>query len=215
MINLETVNHCPCIFSDKVINKDVLQPFLRDCKRKFGMSNYVWKAEKQLNNNVHYHIISDMFIDIQLLRKVWNNHQNTLGLIDQFTLKHGHNNPNSTDIHYVKSDKAITRYLMKYLAKNERKDLKIEGKVWDCSKLLKGFKYHSTDLSSKEFTQLEKTLDSIEHKRFDSDYFSILQFANSNYIDSMPPTLRNQHLQQYLEIATLNNKSGISPNLNF
>jgi len=201
--------------TDREINKQVLQPFLRDCKRKLGMKEYVWKAEKQKNGNIHYHIISDLFGDIPLIRKFWNNHQNTLKLIDKFDSIHGHNNPNSIDIHYVKTDTALVKYLMKYLGKNEKKDLVIDGKVWDCSSLLKKFKYYSTDLSGSEMTELTNSLKTIQHRQYNSDYFSILQFPNSNYIKSMPAPLQLQHTTQYNDLLNINSSTGIQPNINF
>jgi hypothetical protein len=41
---------------DKSITKDLLAPFIRHYRYLKLMNNYVWKAEKQKNGNIHYHI---------------------------------------------------------------------------------------------------------------------------------------------------------------
>ena len=57
--------------TDAEANKILLQPFLDKC-RKFGLlSNYVWRAEKQKNGNVHYHVITDSFAHYSLFRRIW------------------------------------------------------------------------------------------------------------------------------------------------
>ena len=186
--------------SDKEINKFILQPFLRDCKRKLGMKNYVWKAETQANGNIHYHIISDLYCDYNIVRKYWNNHQNTFRFIDDFKAVHGHDNPNSTDIHYVKNDGQLAAYLMKYIAKNNTKERKIEGKVWDCSAKLKQFKYFATNLSIEEDNEFAEALAKIQHEQYNQDYFSIIKFKDSNYIKLMPEVLKQQYIDQFRAI---------------
>ncbi|GAH42212.1 unnamed protein product, partial [marine sediment metagenome] len=42
---------------------------------------YLWKAEKQKNGRIHFHIITDKFIPWNELRNVWNKHQQTLGYV--------------------------------------------------------------------------------------------------------------------------------------
>ena len=186
--------------SDKEINKFILQPFMRDCKRKLGMKNYVWKAETQENGNIHYHIISDLYCDYNIVRKYWNNHQNTFRFIDDFKAVHGHDNPNSTDIHYVKNDGQLAAYLMKYIAKNNTKERKIEGKVWDCSAKLKQFKYFATNLSIEEDKVFAEALDKIQHEQYNQDYFSIIKFKDSNYIKLMPEVMKQQYIDQFRKI---------------
>ena len=186
--------------SDKEINKFILQPFMRDCKRKLGMKNYVWKAETQENGNIHYHIISDLYCDYNIVRKYWNNHQNTFRFIDDFKAVHGHDNPNSIDIHYVKNDGQLAAYLMKYIAKNNTKERKIVGKVWDCSAKLKQFKYFATNLSIEEDKVFAEALDQIQHEQYNQDYFSIIKFKDSNYIKLMPEVMKQQYIDQFRKI---------------
>jgi hypothetical protein len=121
------------IHSDDEIKKFVLRPFLRVIKNKFGVSKYIWKAESQVNNNIHFHLTLDKFIHWRQLRKYWNKCQNALGYVH----RSGISDPNSTDIHSVKNISKLENYLIKYLTKNDDSRRKIEGKTWDCSSNLK------------------------------------------------------------------------------
>lgn len=72
------------IHSDQEIAREIFQPFLNSCRQKWNVSNYVWRAEKQSNGNIHYHIVTDRFIPWNELRNVWNKHQQRLGYIDRY-----------------------------------------------------------------------------------------------------------------------------------
>lgn len=104
--------------SDQIIKAKVLDPFLQELREKHGLKNYLWRAEAQANGNIHFHLITDIFIHLEQLRDLWNNMQNRLGYIDRFAEKHGHRNPNSTDVHSVKNISNVAAYLSKYCCKN-------------------------------------------------------------------------------------------------
>lgn len=162
--------------SDKIITSKILSPFLKEMQRKNLIGSYVWKAEKQENYNIHYHITSNKFIHYSELRDIWNRHQNNLGYIDKFKNKHGHNNPNSTDIHSTKNIKDLEAYLIKYITKEvDKKELIVKSKKWDCS----------TNLKRKEQPVIEidfeigEVINELKEIRNDNflyfDYFTILK----------------------------------------
>lgn len=56
---------------DAFITKNVLGSFL-DRSRKLGLlHNYVWRAEKQKNGNIHYHLLTDSYASFSLFRNLW------------------------------------------------------------------------------------------------------------------------------------------------
>lgn len=123
--------------TDKQIKKEVLDVFIKRLRRKMGLNNYVWRAERQKNGNLHFHMITDTYLHYEKLRNDWNACLNKFNFIDKFEQKHGHRNPNSTDIHAVWKVKNLTQYFIKYMAKDHKEGETIEGKIWDCSKNLK------------------------------------------------------------------------------
>lgn len=120
------------IQSDKYIKRNMLMRFIEEIKNTHGVQNYIWRAEPQVNGNIHFHIIMDRFIKWQYVRKLWNDIQERHDYIDAFEQKHGHRNPNSTDIHSLLKVNNIAAYICKYMVK-DKPLRKIEGRIWGCS----------------------------------------------------------------------------------
>ena len=55
------------------ITKVALGNFITLMRKVCGMNNYLWKLELQKNGNVHYHLITDVEIDFNYIKKIWNN----------------------------------------------------------------------------------------------------------------------------------------------
>jgi len=72
------------IHPDVVIKALFLNQFLTEAKQRWHVTRYVWRAEKQLNGNTHFHILTDRFIPWSELRDVWNRIQNKLGYVNRY-----------------------------------------------------------------------------------------------------------------------------------
>jgi len=72
------------IHSDNEIKRKIFNPFIDYCKRKDVFENYFWKAEKQKNGNIHFHLIIDKYLDLGKIKKLWNTFQNRLGYLDSY-----------------------------------------------------------------------------------------------------------------------------------
>lgn len=70
--------------TDKVIISSCLNQFLIEAKKKWKVTNYVWRAEKQSNGNIHFHILCDRFISWCELRNVWNRIVEKLGYVSGY-----------------------------------------------------------------------------------------------------------------------------------
>jgi len=66
------------------ITKTALGNFITLMRKVCGMNNYLWKLELQKNGNVHYHMITDVEIDFNYIKKIWNNSLNLVGIIDDY-----------------------------------------------------------------------------------------------------------------------------------
>lgn len=58
---------CTADITSKYFNQ-----FLTEIRQRTKMNNYVWRLEFQKNGNVHYHIITDTFLDYFFVRNIWN-----------------------------------------------------------------------------------------------------------------------------------------------
>lgn len=69
------------------ITKECFNQFLTEIRQRTNMENYVWRLEFQKNGNVHYHIVTDTYIDYFFAQKIWNRIINKLGYVDAYTRK--------------------------------------------------------------------------------------------------------------------------------
>lgn len=61
-----------------------LQNFIRSWRLKWGQSiNYLWVAERQMNNNIHFHLLTSKFFDIEEENNRWTKVQYNQGLLGQ------------------------------------------------------------------------------------------------------------------------------------
>lgn len=71
-----------------VVTQKCLNQFLTEIKKFYNIDNLVWRLEFQGNGNVHYHIVTDTYIDYYIVLKHWNRITNKLGYVDRYAEKH-------------------------------------------------------------------------------------------------------------------------------
>lgn len=132
--------------------KACLNLFLNNIRHHFKIKNYVWKAELQKNENIHFHLIFDKYIPFQAIRYYWLLAIKPLGYIEAYkqkfinmTLSQYANyrglsiqeaqrpfamgarsnweNPNCVDVEAVNSAQAASYYLSKYFAKSDDENI--------------------------------------------------------------------------------------------
>ena len=72
---------------DKTI-KVCLDNWIKRAKRKHNLNSYVWRAERQANGNIHFHMITDVWIHYEKIRDDWNAVLKDTGLTDSYKNKH-------------------------------------------------------------------------------------------------------------------------------
>jgi len=65
--------------TDNEIKSKLLNQFLTEMRTKKHFTDYIWKAEKQDNGNIHFHILTNKYISWELIREVWNRIVNKKG----------------------------------------------------------------------------------------------------------------------------------------
>lgn len=69
------------------ITKNLLNNFLTEIRAKTQMENYIWRLEFQKNGNVHYHIVTDTYLDYEFTKKIWNRILYNYGYIQPYQKK--------------------------------------------------------------------------------------------------------------------------------
>ena len=72
------------VHPDNVIKDQLLNQFLVELRKYYHVQNYIWRAEKQKNGNIHFHILVDRFIPWSEMRDRWNRICNKLGYVDRY-----------------------------------------------------------------------------------------------------------------------------------
>lgn len=159
-LNFITLTLCSEQFhSDEYIKKHMLEPFLKWMKRK-GNKLYVWRAETQANGNIHFHITSNKYLHHTAIKNKWNSLLQKHGYMKKFLDKHGHQEPNSTDVKGVKNAYKMAAYMVKYMSKKTEGRREVTCKVWSCSTALMNKRRSVTELDN-HWNKFSKYL--IEH----------------------------------------------------
>ena len=135
--------------TDKWIKRNLLSPFIQELQKSLPDFNYIWKAEKQQNGNLHFHLLIDAYIDKALVQIMWNRQQQKKGYHPSGLLDDENLGCPSTKIEGLRNKRNAVAYVAKYISKDEQSG-KIDGRVWGCSDNLKSLKTVVLDLSHAE-----------------------------------------------------------------
>lgn len=166
--------------SDNEIKRECLNHFLITCQRKFEIENYLWVAEKQKNGNIHFHLVFDKYVHWARIRRIWNQAQDKLGYVQRFEKSHGHSNPNSTDIHRLRSIKRPAAYICKYMTKAQA-NYKVNGRMWSATRQLAKVEYFRELLAGKLMRSVNQLRRSKKAKVYITDYVTFI-YADINEI---------------------------------
>lgn len=70
--------------SDNEIKEKCLNQLIVEFRQRYKVVNYIWRAERQKNGNLHFHLLVDKFIPWSELRDRWNRIINKLGYVDAY-----------------------------------------------------------------------------------------------------------------------------------
>lgn len=70
--------------ADVEIKSKCLNQFLVELRKHYKLENYIWKAELQKNENIHFHLVCDRYLDYQALRRRWNRCLEKLGYVSAY-----------------------------------------------------------------------------------------------------------------------------------
>jgi len=71
-------------YTDRVLKRYLFKPFLAELKRKWKVSHYFSRYEKQKNGRLHIHIVVPKYIHWNEIRNVWNRIQQNLSLVSAY-----------------------------------------------------------------------------------------------------------------------------------
>jgi hypothetical protein len=73
--------------TDTFIKKEILNHFYTELRSTFPDLLYIWRSEKQLNGNVHFHSILNKYYNCNVLQKQWNRIIEKYGYVSSYSDK--------------------------------------------------------------------------------------------------------------------------------
>lgn len=185
--------------TDKELKRQLLELFLKQIKYNYDIKHIFWKAEKQKNGRLHFHLVADNYIPAKKIQIIWNKLQKKIGLIENYKKKYGGENPPSTHVKAVDRMKKPVKYCMKYVSKDD-KDQVIDGAVFRFSNELLNLKPYSFLLEKFESKELNENINKNITSNFDSDWYGSMDFKNTDVVTLMPDKLKTDYEKYYLKI---------------
>lgn len=182
--------------SDKHVKKNILGRFLEELQRKNYTTHYFWRAEKQKNGNIHFHCITDHYINKNTLQDLWNHELTKHGYIDKFKQKHGHENPPSTQVQALPETENGVNYVTKYQEKDDENGI-VEGRLWSCDYNLTKLKpYVSYNDASMNY-YLSKITKQEDIYIYNDDFFCCYSTQNAQKELSKVPEIYIEYIEHY------------------
>lgn len=189
---------------DKWIKRNMLDRYLVKLKRKYGVTYFLWKAEKQKNGRIHFHIIVDSYISKEDVQMEWNSIQQEVGYLDRFFFEKKRYNAPSTDIRSVNDMDNAVEYVMKYMAKPpedmEDATLQVQGRIWGCSKELKALKPYSSGEVTEIGVELNEAAAAGKIKYFDHEHFQVFYLDVDFFLKNAHPRVYEQMSSYYKRV---------------
>lgn len=150
---------------DTTIKSELLHPFLDWLIKVYKVKFYVWKAERQKNQNIHFHLIIDKYIPYAIIRDKWNKYQDKLSYIRNYwhsrenysnfpSTQRDYFSVNSTDIHSTRKVKDLGKYMCKYMIKNDTSNrMRVKNKECKSSRGVLNLSKKYFDENGAEITQ--------------------------------------------------------------
>jgi hypothetical protein len=167
----------PQCHPDNIIKRECLNSFLISLKSETDMQYYFWRAETQINGNIHFHVITDCYIDKTQLQTIWNKALSKLDYIDLFEQKHGHRNAPSTQIQVIPNDNNVIEYLMKYSTKDEG-NRKVQGRIWGMSDKLRELQTPSADCDSQIWQEIDSYMHDDKKNVYQDENCLVIQICH-------------------------------------
>lgn len=188
--------------TDKEIKLKILKPFLKSLIRNYNINNYFWRAEKQKNGNIHFHLIADKYIPMKGLNRKWNHYLKINGYTTDYFKTHHNHFPPSTHITKIENLNCMTKYIIKYCSKNSDKQ-KIEGRQYSLSSNLVNLVYYNDELEGNLEHLIYDYIEKNKHKAYECDYAKAFYFERFIDIFQLPKTLKNRLITYYLNVFDL------------
>jgi len=106
------------------ITTRLFNQLLTELRQRTQLKNYVWRLEFQRNKNVHYHLVTDTYLDYFFIKKIWNRILSNAGYIKAYQEKHKKLSFKQYNDLYNRDGKIDKNKMSKRFARGKKEDWK-------------------------------------------------------------------------------------------
>jgi hypothetical protein len=186
--------------SDKYLKLKLLKPFIKKIELDYQAHRWMWRAEKQKNGNIHFHIAIDKYIDKNILNDIYLHYLKSLGYLQIYQQSHPGQNPPALNVTGQKHMYNPVSYLTKYLSKNAGYDC-VDGANWRMSNMLvnmKPFQFYDIDNFENRLRQL---VDSKQATIFEDDFFTVYHAKRQTTEKLLSEHIKELKINYYLNLS--------------
>lgn len=124
--------------------KKMLNTWLTNMRKTYGMENYVWRAELTQKGRIHFHIITDADLTMDITHSTWRKILVSNGYA-------GYSQDNATDVRRFNN---VFAYIAKYAGKKEKNKTERQqlfSRLWSSSQTLSTKKFKEATKELAEF----------------------------------------------------------------
>jgi len=172
------------VHDDREIKRKIFQPFLQELRRLYGLELYLWRAEPQVNGNIHFHVLLDIYIPYLQLKVLWDKFLNVLGYVSRFKQKNPNKNNPSVNIVGTRTKNNSYRYLFDYACKENGKR-KLKGAVWGCSDKLRNLSVYKMEVDASLNALIDYAIAKYRPKELAGDYYTVYLFPKNISVSAL------------------------------
>lgn len=136
--------------SDQTIRK-IHNTVLTRLRKRNDRFSYIWIAERQRNGTLHFHVLTNTFFNVRIVNYMYAKAiHNQLMKNPESGISFDYKKYNGCDVKKVISIPALSKYLVKYVTKNNDK---MNGLLWNCDSSVSALVTHLY-LTEDEFNQI-------------------------------------------------------------
>jgi hypothetical protein len=188
--------------TDEMVKLKILKPFIQSLIRYYHIQNWIWKAEKQINGNIHFHVVIDQYIPYAVLYSIHQSNLTRTGYITDFEKRNKGTKAPHTCVTGQKNMKSPINYILKYITKNESKE-KVTGCLWRCSRTLIDLKEFVVYPTYEELINLEYSKKNDEIRYYEEKYFQLYIYPKPVVLSSLFPSCQYDIFQYYANICLI------------
>jgi hypothetical protein len=176
----------------------MLTQFIQKVQANHDIKNLFWRAERQKNGNIHFHIITDRFIPKEKITKYWTELLDKEGYLIEYQKKFNKKIPPSTNVESADSIKDFIEYVMKYSTKDSEGEV-ISGRIYGMTDNLRRIKPFITEQDSTISSDIDTIIATNRPKKFEMEFAAVFLFIGKKALDFKTTTLISWYRTYLLE----------------